>query len=244
MPKKNYLGYRCERLEITGELPETIPGRFRWSFKCDCGQTGETTSKALCDGKESCGCLREERRLKAVTRHGKSRTAVHRIWSGMLARCTDRNSPNWIFYGGRGIAVCERWRTFENFLADMGEPPQGKTLDRRDNDLGYCKDNCRWATRLEQARNRRSNVVVTINGRSLSVSEWSGETGVPVATILGRIRRGTDPVEAVCTPSNPAFRRTKKAPNHVRVVRAELLRREPEPDVDTTDDTDVVEDGE
>ena len=97
------------------------------------------------------------------TRHGHvrvgRRTPTYSSWAGMVSRCTNPNQPGWKYYGARGITVCDRWRTFDNFLADMGERPDGKTLDRKDNDGNYEPGNCQWATPTEQVRNRRSGRV-------------------------------------------------------------------------------------
>lgn len=122
-------------------------------------------------------------------RHGHARkatrTRTHRIWSGMIARC---RYPSW--YTFRGIRVCDRWQTYENFLADMGEAPEGKSIDRIDNDGDYCPENCRWATDTEQMNNRGCNVHLTIGGVTKTLSQWARETGIPKTTISQRIKRG------------------------------------------------------
>jgi hypothetical protein len=94
-----------------------------------------------------------------MTTHGMSRTRVYRVWAAMLQRCTNPLSPAWPDYGGRGITVCESWRSFESFYADMGTPPPGLTIERMNNDSGYSLTNCRWATRSDQQRNRRTENV-------------------------------------------------------------------------------------
>jgi hypothetical protein len=102
-------------------------------------------------------------------------------------------------YRDRGISVCDSWRgSFEAFLTDMGEPPEGMSLDRVDNARGYSKENCRWATREEQNLNKRNNVRYTLNGRSLTLAEWSRENGIGRVTMLKRIQRGV-PVDVALT---------------------------------------------
>lgn len=108
----------------------------------------------------------------------------------MIGRCHNPNSSGYSSYGGRGITVCERWRDFANFLADMGERPEGKTLDRIDGSLGYFPENCRWATVGEQNRNTRRNHNVTYNGETHCVSEWARRAGISHETLRGRLAKG------------------------------------------------------
>ena len=116
----------------------------------------------------------------------------------MIERCINPNNGSFKNYGGRGITVCERWRSgFANFLADMGEKPPGLSIDRIDNDKGYCKENCRWATLIEQNNNQRSNVQITVNGKTKTLAEWGRALGVHRATIRCRLKRGWPPTRAV-----------------------------------------------
>lgn len=125
-------------------------------------------------------------------------TRVYSIWSGMITRCTNPAAINYANYGGRGITVCERWKSFENFFADMGEPATGTTLDRKDNERGYEPGNCRWATRAEQANNTRINHHITAFGETLTVSQWAERIGVKYQTLYARItRRGWSPEKSL-----------------------------------------------
>ena len=122
---------------------------------------------------------------------------VYRAWQGMRQRCSNRNDKNFSRYGGRGIAVCDGWLKFENFLADMGESPGlGYSLDRMDNNGDYNPDNCRWATVKEQALNRRTGRKFTINGATKAISEWCDERGVNRNTAWSRLARGWSPERA------------------------------------------------
>jgi len=118
--------------------------------------------------------------------HGMSKTPIHNLWWGMVQRCTDKSRPAYRGYGGRGITVCERWMTFENFYEDMGDKPAGKSLDRIDNDLGYSKDNCRWATQKEQTNNMRANRHFTIQGETKTLSQWVELSSVKPSTVRQR----------------------------------------------------------
>lgn len=124
----------------------------RWLCRCDCGYEALIRATRLRAG-ESWRCTSCAAKARAL-RHGQSTSAVYKRWRGMIDRCFNPSTANYKYYGGRGISVCDRWQKFENFLADMGEPPPGLTLDRINNNGNYEPDNCRWATWFEQARNK------------------------------------------------------------------------------------------
>jgi hypothetical protein len=118
----------------------------------------------------------------------------------MKQRCENPSNKDYATYGGIGIKVCERWQKAENFINDMQATYQkGLTLDRKDNSLGYSPENCRWATRVQQGRNRRSNVNVTISGKTQCLKAWCEELNMNYATVKFRIRRGKTPEQALTT---------------------------------------------
>lgn len=115
-------------------------------------------------------------------------TPIYRIWNTMKQRCTNPNNSHYQYYGARGIKVCARWfHNFQNFLDDMGEPPHGHQLDRINNDGNYEPGNCRWVTRVEQARNKRTNRRLVFDGQSLTITEWAARVGIPRGTIEKRL---------------------------------------------------------
>lgn len=135
-----------------------------------------------------------------VTTHGLSASPTYKVWQAMHQRCGNLNNPGFHRYGGRGIKVCDRWNSFENFLADMGEKPAGMFIERVDNDGDYEPSNCRWATRSEQQRNRRNNRVVTHAGVTLCLKDWALRVGMPPNTLYGRLDKGWDFERAITAP--------------------------------------------
>jgi hypothetical protein len=144
--------------------------------------------------------MQKNSKRKAWVKHGAAGSPVYQAWSTMLRRCENPRNPSFRNYGGRGITVCDEWHDFVNFYRDMGARPDGCTLERIDNDKGYSKENCRWATRLEQASNTRKNRWISANGKRLTVSQWAREMGVPANVIGQRLYRGWDEVRAVTEP--------------------------------------------
>ncbi len=207
-------GSRFGRLSITGYRREKRLGRSTvvWIGKCDCGGAVEALGQDLRTGKtRSCGCLRSELTSARHRTHGHSRMAgkasgTYSTWASMIQRCTNENKKEFHRYGARGITVCDRWLTFANFLADMGEKPAGMTLDRIDNDLGYGPLNCRWATMQQQSNNTTRNRKYSLNGETLTMREWARRAGVTDSTMSERLQKW--PLERALTL--PAARKRKR----------------------------------
>ncbi len=169
----NLVGQRFGMLLVLSVLG-VKEGRIVWLCRCDCGCGAVIYGKSLLTGNSSsCGC----RQIKAVYRrrtHGMSGTKIFALWFSMIQRCTNPNAQRYDCYGGRGITVCDRWKnSFENFYADMGDRPPGRSLDRIDNDAGYSPENCRWATYLEQGQNSRATKPITWRGATKGRGGWA-----------------------------------------------------------------------
>lgn len=205
---KDITGQRFGRLTVIEKCSNKSPSvkGVMWLCRCDCGGSTTTRTSSLRSGRtKSCGCLHKEFLAsgKARTTHGMRSTPEYRTWSLMKDRCYNRKTPGFYKYGGRGITVCKRWRnSFETFYADMGpRPSTNHSIDRIDNDGAYSPDNCRWATKKQQARNRRTNLTITFNGETMTSVEWSKRLGGKEMLVSQRIRLGWTEEEAVTIPA-------------------------------------------
>ena len=203
---KDLTGQKFGLLTVLSRAENTPTGRVKWHCQCECGGTKIVASAELSKGStRSCGCLGLAQRKAAgdSRKHKYSRSTClseYKTWWGMIARCTNVNHKSYQNYGGKGITVCERWRnSFPAFVDDMGKRPKGKTLDRIDSKKNYCPENCRWATRIEQANNRSDNHLIEYNGEVHTVMEWVRLLGLSQATVYDRIRKKL-PDEFVLSP--------------------------------------------
>jgi hypothetical protein len=164
---------------------------MKWRFICDCGQQFDASGYEFRSGRRSdCPVCAAKRRRNASVIHGMSTTAEFRIWTGMLTRCYNQNAKSYVYYGKRGIKVCDRWRlSFSDFYADMGHRPSCRHfIDRINKDDNYEPGNCRWATVSEQARNKRNFIRATSGCKS--ISELAKQVGITQSGMWSRIKRG------------------------------------------------------
>jgi hypothetical protein len=180
-----------------------------WWVRCDCGAERTVREESLRAG-ISTRCRKcQARKMHAARRtHGQHASIEYKTWQRMLDRCRNPHNARYPGYGGRGIRVCDRWaQSFEAFYADMGpRPGKGYSLDRVDNDCGYEPGNCRWATIDVQSRNKRDNVMLTFEGRTLCLMDWSREYGINRDTLANRLRVGWPVDLALKTPARDGNR--------------------------------------
>lgn len=187
MAQVDRTGNRYGRL-VVKEKKKIAGWGVRWVCVCDCGKEVLAAGYNLESGNTtSCGCSRATHRM--------SKSHIYGLWKSMRQRCENPNDAAYPNYGARGIKVCERWQTFENFLADMPKRPAGTTLDRIDNDGDYEPSNCRWATWREQHDNKRNTKRFTAFGKSQSLVLWAEEYGINIRTLHNRIYRAKLPLE-------------------------------------------------
>jgi hypothetical protein len=204
--KVDLTGKRIGHLVVVSENGRKN-GRVYWLCLCDCGrETCVISSSLISELTKSCGCSLKNRAItesKTVHGHtlGKSNSSEYATWSSAIARCTNPKNRMYPNYGGRGITVCDRWRTFSHFLEDMGlRPSPVHSLDRIDNDGPYSPENCRWATTLEQANNKTMNRIIEFDGERLTVSQWARKIGLQPTTITRRLKLGWSIEDALTRP--------------------------------------------
>lgn len=200
-------GKRFYFLTVLRETEVRLGNHIGWLCRCDCGKEIIASGAPIRAGKhKSCGC--KKRTLISASRiaHGHSNkgdangspTRTYTTWTNMLKRCRSQKHKSFKEYGGRGIRVCDKWSSFQGFLDDMGERPEGMTLGRIDNNKGYYKENCRWETHKQQARNRRNSRTLTYSGSTRTIAEWSEITGLRFDTLVKRLESGW-PIEKALT---------------------------------------------
>lgn len=175
----------------------------QWLARCDCGKEKIIYAYSVKKGQsKSCGCHARKLQSISKTTHGLSHQKPYRAWTAMKKRCYNKKTDGYSLYGGRGIRVCDRWRnSFINFWDDMKDGHKDNlSLDRIDTNGNYCKENCRWATLKEQARNKRKTKMITYNGMSKPLAEWSEILGINYFTIQSRLARGADVYTAFNRP--------------------------------------------
>lgn len=196
-------GKKFGRLTVISRAENTSQGQANWLCECDCGNTHTVKSIILRRGiSKSCGCLGIESRHTNNRTHGhtsSSTTPTFHSWAGMINRCTNESHKSFMRYGGRGITVCKRWHTFQNFLDDMGVKPENRSLERINTGIGYSPDNCKWATASEQARNKTNNHLITHNGETKCLQEWAEIIGIKSSSLRCRLNYGWPISKALTT---------------------------------------------
>jgi hypothetical protein len=165
---KDRTGEKYNRLTALARTDMLMRDGYKWLYVCDCGTFKILRPRCVVSGAtKSCGCYDQERMALRTTKHGKAHSKEYTAWEGMIQRCNNPMSLSYKNYGGRGITVCEQWLQFEAFFSDMGDAPNGMSLERIDVNGNYCKDNCKWADCCIQSFNQRQKK-----------SNTSGRTGV------------------------------------------------------------------
>lgn len=210
---KDITGQRFGRLVAIsneGRLQFPKVRDYFWKCQCDCGNTSILRGVSLRAGRtQSCGCLHKESVSQMAKKHGLRGHPSYSIWKAMIERCFHPNCKVFHRYGGRGITVCDRWLSVENFIADMGvRPTEGLTLERINNDIGYSPENCKWATRYEQQRNRQCNILISFNGETKCATDWATAIGISLGALQNRLKKQWPLADALSRPHQPgrAFR--------------------------------------
>lgn len=202
------VGNRYGRWKVVSSHGRDEKGNLTWNCVCECGNTGVVRGSNLLNSSSSCGCLKREVTIMRNFRHGGSKSPEYRSWLGIISRCTCKTNTDWPYYGGRDIRICDRWKAFKNFLADMGTMPKpGSTIERLDNNGNYEPGNCVWASRKVQGRNKRNVPLFEYQGEKKSIAEWAELFKIHPETLRKRVRRGWPMEQAL-----------KRAPRPIRGV--------------------------
>lgn len=185
MYMKNLCGQKFGNL-LVSPIYYTQDGHVYWLCHCDCGEFKFVRGSHLISGNvSSCGCQRGN------VKHRESKTRLYHIWRNMLDRCSNKNNPQYDSYGARGITVCDEWLeylTFRDWALANGYS-ENLSIDRINNNSGYCPENCRWATAIQQANNTRKTRLITYNGETHSISEWARMLNIKQGTLRMRLNK-------------------------------------------------------
>ena len=226
--KINIAGMTFGRLTVLYRVGQHKKYGVMWKCTCSCGNETVAGTCNLRGGKtKSCGCLRTEARSisgKNNKKHGHAVSGVtsqtYKSWRSMMSRCYQETNISFKYYGMKGISVCDRWHDFANFVADMGERPDGKSIDRINLSGNYEPINCRWATQKEQQNNRSTNVLISFNGKTQTLGQWASELGINKCTLQQRIAHGWSEDKAISTPVR---RRPVKGRHNSEIAMNKLL---------------------
>ena len=209
IPDEYYIGKKYNRLTI---LDAFMKNRYHMAkCQCDCGKIVITRISALKNNSiKSCGCYQKEMFLKRITKHNQWGIPAYTSWDSMIQRCRNKKSRPYVYYGARGITVCDRWLEFSNFLEDMGNRPEKTELERIDNNKGYYKENCRWATRKEQMRNTRQNAFVEYKGEKIPFYEIESRFGIKRTVVWERLHKMKWSVEDALTIPTGDYKRMRE----------------------------------
>jgi len=198
MPKlRDLIGKRFGRLLVLS-LSYTDKQAY-WFCRCDCGNNKTVAAYSLGRFTKSCGCFGKDNPSRFV--HGDHKSTEYKTWSRIKRRCLNKNDPDYIDYGGRGITICDRWmQSYKNFLDDMGrKPSKSHSIERVDVNAGYSPDNCKWATDLEQARNKRTSINIEFKGETKPLKEWCTILGLKYTIVYQRIKVRNWPINLALT---------------------------------------------
>ena len=211
-------GLKYGRLTVIKEVNPRKRSRV-FQCECSCGKTKDINMGSLRGGlTKSCGCLRDEINTKRETKHGLRYQPMYGTYNDIKARCLNKKRRGYAGYGGRGIKIHSEWedspKSFFDYIAsELGERPEGQTLDRINNDGNYEPGNLKWSTPRQQCNNQRTNKHITFNGETLTMAQWSRRTNIRKDVIAGRLRYGWSVERALTTPASKLKRKNTKKQN-------------------------------